>query len=75
MALRSVLVYCDLRGAERLEIAGVAAGILGGIVLMVLCMGLVKCCVRRKDMRGFRDIASEERRRVFIVAFGGVPNM
>ena len=54
--LRSVLVYCDLRGVAMFGIIGMVCG----VVVRVRCIGLVRSCVRRRDVDCLSGAASEE---------------
>ena len=71
MTLRSVRVYFDLRGVEMLEMVGMTCGV---VVVSVLCIGLDRSCVRRRDVDCRSGDAIEDRSAAFIFAvcsFGG----
>ena len=71
MILRSVRLYFDLRGVEMLEMVGMTGDV---VVVRVLCIGLERSCVRRRDVDCRSGDAIEDRSAAFIVAicsFGG----
>lgn len=65
MILRSVLLYFDLTGMEMLEMVGMTCGV---VVVRVLCIGLVRSCVRRRDVDFRSGDAIEDRSVAFMVA-------
>jgi hypothetical protein len=70
MILRSVRLYLDFIGVEMLEIVGM----MGVVVVRVLCIGLERSCVWRRDVDCRSGDAIEDRSAAFIFAvcsFGG----